>query len=161
MGNLLDVVHQGEELPLGIDLALAAQREPPHPLVLEVGEHRLDDGDALVISVAPQRGVELAFHLLDRAFFPGLGLADEERDLLGVGGLGGRQASASQGTGTADGLGAAELHPEVAVDVDVVAVAVKIIAGRAAAGAVGGVVVEVFRREALGVTVGAAALFLS
>jgi hypothetical protein len=48
VSDLLDVVYQGEQLPLGIDLGLAAQREAFQALVLEVGEHRFDDGDALV-----------------------------------------------------------------------------------------------------------------
>jgi hypothetical protein len=56
VGNLLDVVHQGEQLPLGIDLSFAAQREASHALVLEIGEHRFDDGDALVVGEAPDGG---------------------------------------------------------------------------------------------------------
>ena len=70
MCDFLDIVYQGEQLPLRIDLLLAAQHKPVHALVLEVPEHRLDDRDALVINESPHDGVELAFHLFDRFFFP-------------------------------------------------------------------------------------------
>ena len=38
------------------------QREASQALVLEVGEHRLDDGDALVVRESTYDRVELAFH---------------------------------------------------------------------------------------------------
>ena len=47
---------------LRIDFVLATQREASQALVLEVGEHRLDDGDALVVRESTYDRVELAFH---------------------------------------------------------------------------------------------------
>ena len=113
MGDLLDVVYQGEQLPLRIDLALTTQRKASHALVLEVGEHRFHDGDALIIGKATLDGVELAFHLFHRCLFPGFGLADEDRDLLGFGGVGGGETAASERARAAHRLGAPELHPEI------------------------------------------------
>ena len=42
MRDLLDVVDDGEELPLGVHLASAAEGEAPHALVLQVGEDGFD-----------------------------------------------------------------------------------------------------------------------
>jgi len=34
MGDLLEVMHQAEQLPLGVHFLLAAQGKPVHPFVL-------------------------------------------------------------------------------------------------------------------------------
>lgn len=50
---LLDVVDEGERLPLAIDFRVDAQREAVEPLVVaQVAEHRLDGGEAPVVPVA-------------------------------------------------------------------------------------------------------------
>lgn len=157
MGNLLDVMDQGEQLPLGVDFIFATEGEPAHAFVLEIREHRLDDGDALVIDVASHDGVEFAFHLFDWLFFSGFGDVEEDGDLFGDGLVRGAQATMALRARAADGFGAPELHPEIAVDVDVVAVAIKMVSGGTAAGAVHPVIVEVFRRVALGILPGAPA----
>lgn len=65
-GQLLEVVHQGLELPLPVDLGLAAQRKPIEPLVSpEVAEHRLDGGKALADPLAPERAVDPRLHRFD------------------------------------------------------------------------------------------------
>ena len=47
MRQLLDVVNQAVQIPLRVHLWLGSQREAVEPLVVpQVGEHRLDDGDA-------------------------------------------------------------------------------------------------------------------
>ncbi len=45
-GQLLDVVHDREELPLCADLLLTAERESSHALVLDVDEDRFDRSHA-------------------------------------------------------------------------------------------------------------------
>ncbi len=46
-GELLSVLDQAVQLPVGIDLEAAPKREAVEPLVVpDIGEHRLDDGEA-------------------------------------------------------------------------------------------------------------------
>ena len=85
MGDLLDVVYQREQLPLCIDFGFAAQGEAPQPLVLEVGEHRFDNGDTLIIDIAPKQRVELAFHPFDGFVFAFLCSTQKDRHLFGFG----------------------------------------------------------------------------
>ena len=47
--HLLDVVDHCEELPLCAHLSLAAEREAPHPLVLDVGEDWFDSTHAAAV----------------------------------------------------------------------------------------------------------------
>ena len=42
MRNLLDVVYDGEELPMRVDFGPAAQSEAAHSLVLQVSKHGFD-----------------------------------------------------------------------------------------------------------------------
>jgi hypothetical protein len=86
-GNLLDVVHQTEQLPLRVHFLLAAQSKSIHPLVLEIPEHRLYDGNALVVNEPAKQGVELPFHPLDRAVLGLLRTTNEDRHLFGLGSL--------------------------------------------------------------------------
>lgn len=64
--NLLNVVDQRVQLPLRVDFQLASERESAQAFVLEIGKHRLDDRDALVLDEAAPQRVELALHLLNR-----------------------------------------------------------------------------------------------
>jgi hypothetical protein len=55
MRQLLDVVHQAEELPLRIHLPLSSQREAIQPLVVaDVAEHRLHRGEASPVQRRPR-----------------------------------------------------------------------------------------------------------
>ena len=95
MGHLLDIVHQAEQLPLGVHLFLAPQGEPIHPLVPQIAEHRLDDRDPLIVDKTPVQCVELLFHPLDGTILFFIRTPDKDRDLFGLGCLGGRQTPLS------------------------------------------------------------------
>jgi len=63
MRQLLDVMNKAEELPLCIDLLLAAQREAIEPLVVsDVSEHRLDGGKPSPVQGLTFRAVDRPFH---------------------------------------------------------------------------------------------------
>src|SRR6478609_10216340 len=62
MSNFLDVVDHGEELPLHVDLPSAAQRETPHPLVLDVRKHRLDRSHPPAVGLPTPRCIEFPSH---------------------------------------------------------------------------------------------------
>ena len=65
MRQLLDVVHQAEELPLRIDFLLPAQREAVQPLVVaEVAEHRLHRGEAPAIQLPSAFRIDGPLHAL-------------------------------------------------------------------------------------------------
>jgi len=66
-GDLLDVVDHGEELPLRVDLAPAAQREAPHPLVLEIREDWFHRAHPPAVALAPLPRVKLPPHAIDGA----------------------------------------------------------------------------------------------
>jgi hypothetical protein len=53
VGDLLDVVHQREQLPLRAHLAFPAQREAAHPLVLNICKRRHNRGDAAAVDPSP------------------------------------------------------------------------------------------------------------
>lgn len=60
MRQLLDVVHQAEQLPLRAHLAQTPEREAAQPLVVpQLGEHRLHGGDAPAVQAAPSRAVDV------------------------------------------------------------------------------------------------------
>ena len=86
MRQLLDVVHQAVELPLRIDFRSPAQREAIESLVMaDVGEDRLDRGEAPAIERAALRAVDGPAHDVGVARRRGGGLAAEETDLPGAG----------------------------------------------------------------------------
>ena len=62
--HLLDVVDHCEELPLCAHLALTAEREAPHPFVLDVGKDWFDSAHAAAVDFATERRVELLPHTL-------------------------------------------------------------------------------------------------
>jgi len=65
MRQLLDVVHQAEELPLRIDLLPPAQGEAIQPLVVtQVGKHRLHRGEASAVEPSASFGVDGPLHAL-------------------------------------------------------------------------------------------------
>src|SRR5690348_7039199 len=51
-----------EELPLHVDLPSAAQREAPHPLVLDVRKHRLDRAHPPAVDLATTWCIEFPSH---------------------------------------------------------------------------------------------------
>lgn len=62
MGDLFDVVDDGEELPLGVHLASAAEGEAPHALVLQIGEDGFDGWHSASVDGAPCRAIKLPAH---------------------------------------------------------------------------------------------------
>ena len=85
MRQFLDVMNKAEELPLRIDLLLAAQREPIQPLVVsDVAEHRFHGGETPAIQHASALRIDGLLHevrvarLAVRRFFT------EEADLPGL-----------------------------------------------------------------------------
>ena len=58
MRDLLDVVDDGEELPLGVHFASTAQGEAPHALVLQIGEDGFDGWHAPAVDGTPRRGIK-------------------------------------------------------------------------------------------------------
>ena len=92
VGQLLDVVHQGVELPLPVHLGLAAQRQAVELLVVaQVGEHRLDGGESSSIQCPALGAVDALLHALGVHVLVGQ-LADEERHLSRLGLVGRAQA---------------------------------------------------------------------
>ena len=65
MGDLLDVVHHREELPLGVHLSPATQGEAPHALVLEVREDGLHGAHSAAVDFSTSRGVKLPLRRID------------------------------------------------------------------------------------------------
>jgi len=109
--DLLDVVHQTEALPLGIDLAPPAQGQPIQPLgVPEVTEDRFDDPQAPAVLGATDLAAELALHLRQVR----LGLAwratNDERHWSPLGPLGMAQALRAQRAVTAGAERRSELN---------------------------------------------------
>ena len=76
MRDLLDVVHQAEEIPLRAHLRSAPERETAHALVVtDVRKHRLDRRDALAVQSSALRRVDRAALALARVVLIGaLGL---------------------------------------------------------------------------------------
>lgn len=62
VSDLLDVVDDGEELPLRIHLGSSPKREASHALVLKVAEDRFHRGDASVVDGAPRWAIKLPTH---------------------------------------------------------------------------------------------------
>ena len=85
MRQLLDVVDQTEELPLRIDLLLAAQREPIEPLVVsDVAEHGFYGGEAPAIEHASALRIDGLLHEVRVARLAARLLFTEEADLPGL-----------------------------------------------------------------------------
>ncbi len=89
MRQLLDVVHQGVQLPLAVHLGLAAQGEAVELLVVaQVGEHRLYGGEASAVFGAALFAVDALLHLLGVNVLAGMlafALAHEEGHLTHLG----------------------------------------------------------------------------
>lgn len=65
--DLADIVHQGEQSPLYIDLGFGTQGEAIQSLLnTDVGKHRLDNSQAPGIDPFALRGVYFGFHLIDQ-----------------------------------------------------------------------------------------------
>ena len=65
MRQLLDIVNQAVQVPLGVDLRLRSQREAIQALVVpKVGEHGLHDRDAPPIEPAAPVAVDCLLHAL-------------------------------------------------------------------------------------------------
>ena len=69
--HLLDVVYHRKEFPLRAHLALTAKREPPHTLVLKVGENRFNGSHASAVEFSSEGSVELAPHSFCGSVFLG------------------------------------------------------------------------------------------
>ena len=93
MRQLLDVVHQGVQLPLAVHLGLAAQREAVELLVVtQIGEHRLHRGEAPAVFGAALCAVDALLHLLGVNVFAEMlafALAHKEGHLTHLGFFGG------------------------------------------------------------------------
>ena len=126
---LLDVVDQGEQLPLAIDFRLAAQRETIELLVVaEVAEHGFDGGEASTVLLFALVAVDAFAHALRMRDD---GFACEDRDLAYGCGVGFAKALGSQLAVCACGSRCAELDRVVATDGAVPAIAMEGLAGRA------------------------------
>ena len=89
MRQLLDVVNQTVQIPLRVHLWLGSQREAVEPLVVpQVGEHRLDDGDAPPVEAAAPLAVDRPLHAFGVAKRRALALVEEgdlaDRRALGI-----------------------------------------------------------------------------
>ena len=70
MRQLLDVVDEAEELPLRIDLLLAAEREAIEPLVVsDVPEHGFDGRETSPVQGPAFRTIDSLFHEIGVAHF--------------------------------------------------------------------------------------------
>ena len=91
--QLLDVVHQGVQLPLPVHLGLAAQGEAVELLVVaQIAEHRLHRGEAFAVFGSAVFAVDALLHALGVNVFAGLlafALAHKEGHLTHLGLLGG------------------------------------------------------------------------
>ena len=82
MRQLLDVMDEAEELPLGIDLLLTSEREAIEPLVVpDIREHRFNRGKTLSVSPSAFLAVEGLFHQVDIVRLRYIGFPAEEADL--------------------------------------------------------------------------------
>ena len=82
MRQLLDVMDEAEELPLGIDLLLTSEREAIEFLVMpDIREHRFNRGKTLSVSPSAFLAVEGLFHQVDIAHPRCVGFPAEEADL--------------------------------------------------------------------------------
>ena len=103
--QLLDVVHQTEELPLRVDLAPSSQGEPIQPLVAtDVARHRLDGGKAPAVATPTLRAIDLALHSCGGCFGCARRLAPKERHLTAGGLVRISQALLAQRTVTTVGV---------------------------------------------------------
>src|SRR5712691_365517 len=124
MRQLLDVVHQTEELPLRIDLGLSSQREAVEPLVVaDVAKHRLHSSEALAVARATLGRIDEISHPLGVTLGRARRLALEERHLPCLGFLRSAQAPIALTSRHAVALRSLESHHRVPVD-DSTAVAV-------------------------------------
>ena len=90
MGELLDVVHKAEELPLRIDFGFSSQGEAIEPLVVsDVAEHRLHRREASSVEHLARGRIDAFLHSVGVTLRRGRGLALEERHLPRLGLLGG------------------------------------------------------------------------
>ncbi len=86
MGELLDVLHETEQLPLPVDFRAAAQCEPIQPLVIpEVGKYRLHHGKALCVAGAVAGVVDALLHPRGLRVHLRGGPPGKERDLPHLG----------------------------------------------------------------------------
>ena len=132
MREFLDVVDQAVELPLGIDLLSASEREAVQALVVaDIAKDRFHRGKALAVLLPACFTVDGAFHPLGVAFFCRVSLALVESDLTHFGFLGRTQAFRTVITGQAITLATAELGKAAPVDRAVRPVLVELFACRA------------------------------
>ncbi len=90
--NFEQILDNVVQLPLNVDLELAAQAESVQTYrTAQVAEHRLDDPEAPTVLMPAFRGVDLPFHFMGIGFRCVLRPALEEVDLPG-----GRLFGASQ-----------------------------------------------------------------
>ena len=132
MRDLLDVVDDGEELPLGVHLASAAEGEAPHALVSQVGEEGFDGWHAAAVDGASCGTIKLPAHAFGgrvlasaRLGYPFTVLDDHELALDGA--LWVAQALGSKRTTSAGGDGCLEVSNAVAVEEHVFAALVKLV----------------------------------
>jgi hypothetical protein len=62
VGNRLDIVHHGKQLPLCVHLGSASELESTHALVLEVGKDSFNGLHALAVDGLPLRRIKRAAH---------------------------------------------------------------------------------------------------
>ena len=66
--DLADIVHQGKQSPLNVYLGFGTQRESVHMFLdTNIGEHRLDDGQASGIDQPALWRVYLGFHFIHQS----------------------------------------------------------------------------------------------
>ena len=133
--NLEDIVDQGHQLPLGVDLDATAQGETSQAEGLaQVTEHRLDDSQALSVDGPAQRRVDLLAHTLQRTALLILSFLQQDIDLASPFLPGVAQALITQFAGGAVALMPHELHEDATADLGTGAFEPETFAGRADAG---------------------------
>ena len=125
---LLDVVDQGEQLPLAVNFLSAAQREAAESLVVaDVSEDRFDGCETSPVLLSTECAVDARAHGLR---VRRCGFACEQRDLPILRLVGLAQTLRAQGTVATSGLRRAELHRDVAPDLAIATVAMQLLASR-------------------------------
>src|SRR6185437_7168157 len=116
MGELLDVVHEAEELPLRVDLHSPAQREAIESLVVsQIPEDWLYGPEALAVARSTLWGVEAPLHPIGVARSCIAGSAMEEGHLAHHGLLRRAQALRAERTRQAVALRTAEVIGHVSL----------------------------------------------
>ena len=131
VSNLLDVVDDGEELPLGVHFVPASEGESAHALILEVGKDRFDGRHAATVEGTSEQGIKLPAHAFGGRIFAdarlGLSFAVLDDGELALGAaLRIAQTLSSKRTASAGGDGGFKASNAVAVEEHVFAALVEL-----------------------------------